>query len=189
LNINLFNLAISKNINDPLLREIVADYLSENGYELDAQELRIKSFKNCVLMYSGSGFGSGFNYGHSYNYGYDFDFDYGNYSGYNYGHGGGAGPGLLLEGHAMPEVGKRQMIVTGPLNMVFCGDVTEQIGPFNYRIANAFMIQDTGCGIEGWPLLAKGEGRENATFIYYGEITVGPEFGPCMEWVGELPKN
>ena len=87
----------------------------------------------------------------------------------------------------MPIVGKRQLVVTGPFNMVYVGDVVKQLAAHYFELENASMIKESGGGVEAWPRLCEGVGREAAEFVYWGTISVGPEFGPCKDWVGELP--
>ena len=84
----------------------------------------------------------------------------------------------------MPTVGRNELIVAG-YGWVLCGYVAEQTGPFSFRLENASVICRTG-GVP-WDELADGGRREEATFRKWGETTVGPSFGPCREWKGELP--
>jgi len=88
------------------------------------------------------------------------------------------------EGKIMPVVGKRMLIFCG-LSFAFCGDVAEQTGPFTFRLDNASMVVRTGG--TPWDDLARGKGREAATFRKYGTIHVGPQFSFSCEWVGDLP--
>ena len=84
----------------------------------------------------------------------------------------------------MPVVGKNQLIVCG-YGWVMCGYVAEQTGPFSFRVEKASNIVRTNG--TAWPDLAEGQGRDDADYKWWGECTVGPTYGPCREWKGELP--
>lgn len=84
----------------------------------------------------------------------------------------------------MPIVGKDMLIVL-PYGWVICGHVAERIGEFQFRIEQCSVIVRTGG--TPWDELADGKGRKDATFRHWGEVWVGPNFGPSREWRGELP--
>ena len=86
----------------------------------------------------------------------------------------------------MPEVGKRMMVFFGN-GFVFAGDVVKQIGPFSFRMDNAVMICRTG-GVP-WDRLADGKDRAKGIYRHWGTTNVGPDFGPCRVWVGNLPEQ
>lgn len=171
-----FHRAIIARPTDSLPRLIAADWLAERGESAGEAALRGPVPVKAMASEVGSGFGFGFGLG------------LGSGSGFGYGYGEDVEkPKRILKGKPMPEVGKRQLIVTGPWNMVFVGDVVAQTGPFSFRLANASMIRNSGGGVEAWPALCEDKGRSRMETVKWGEITVGPEFGPCKEWVGELP--
>lgn len=90
----------------------------------------------------------------------------------------------------MPTVGRRQLIFipSGWYSWRFAADVAEQTGPYTFLLKDAWYIVSAGPrGARAWPELAKGVGRSQAEFQYYGDITVGPVFGPTLEWEGDLP--
>lgn len=92
----------------------------------------------------------------------------------------------------MPVVGKRMLIFIpyGWYGWRFVADVAEQTGPYSFRLENAFYIWNPGPGGgRSWQDLAAGRGRDQAEFVHYGEVYVGPDFGPCLEWKGELPSE
>ena len=84
----------------------------------------------------------------------------------------------------MPEVDKKMLIVLG-YGWVICGYVVEQVGPFAFTVRDASVICSTGG--TPWDALAEGEGRDRATFRYWGDVRVGPLFVMSREWKGELP--
>jgi hypothetical protein len=86
----------------------------------------------------------------------------------------------------VPRVGLKQLIVL-PYGWVICGFVKEQIGLFQFLVEDASVICRTGG--TPWDALADGEGREGATFRYWGTVTIGPNFALSREWKGELPKR
>jgi hypothetical protein len=73
-------------------------------------------------------------------------------------------------------------------NFAFCGEVGEQTGPYTYVLENAFMIYQSGNGVD-WFGLARGNNRTQARFTRAtkGRIAVGPQFGCVVEWLGNLP--
>ena len=84
----------------------------------------------------------------------------------------------------MPIVGKRMLVFCG-LSFAFVGDVTSQLGPYQFELSNTSMLCRTG-GVP-WDDLANGKGRDKAAFRYQGTISVGPFFSWARDWVGELP--
>ena len=84
----------------------------------------------------------------------------------------------------MPIVGQRMLIFCG-LSFAFVGDVSKQLGPYQFELANASMLCRTG-GV-AWDVLADGKERSKATFRYQGTISVGPFFSWARAWAGKLP--
>ena len=84
----------------------------------------------------------------------------------------------------MPEIGFNQIIFL-PYGFVFCGYVAQEVSPYVFELQNAHMICNTGG--TAWDDLARGEGRDEATFRNHDTIRIGPQFIFSRRWEGDLP--
>ena len=89
----------------------------------------------------------------------------------------------------MPDVGSNVLVLIGA-GFAFCGRAKERIGGYTMVFENASMICRTGG--TPWDELAKGKGREQATFRPWhntgdGTLRITSNLWVSIAWEGGLP--